>query len=159
MLSQHYHVFYLRWLDIVIIKILLKNRELKTGWQFLRAGRGNWLTKWKNFQNDLTWDVSSCSRHITPLRVFYSVLCQLLTSLEFSILEKQCAISLYFVWWPICSNFACSIAPLKTFIIQKIKNSVMPKKFYRRIWHFRIFQKNGITEFFYILLIVSFSSK
>jgi hypothetical protein len=45
-------------------------------------------------------DVSSCSRHITPLRVFYSVLCQLLTSLEFSILEKQCAISLYFVWWP-----------------------------------------------------------
>jgi hypothetical protein len=45
-------------------------------------------------------DVSSCSRHITPLHVFYSVLCQLLTSLEFSILEKQCAISLYFVWWP-----------------------------------------------------------
>ena len=45
-------------------------------------------------------DVSSCLRHITPLRVFYSVLCQLLTSLEFSILEKQCAISLYFVWWP-----------------------------------------------------------
>jgi hypothetical protein len=43
-------------------------------------------------------DVSSCSRHITPLRVFYSVLCQLLTSLESSILEKQCAISLYFVW-------------------------------------------------------------
>jgi hypothetical protein len=25
--------------------------------------------------------------------------------------------------------------------------------------YFRIFQKNGITEFFYILLIVSFSSK
>jgi hypothetical protein len=45
-------------------------------------------------------DVSSCSRHITPLRVFYSVLCQLLTSLEFSFLEKQCVISLYFVWWP-----------------------------------------------------------
>jgi hypothetical protein len=35
----------------------------------------------------------------------------------------------------------------------------MPKKFYRRIWHFRIFQKNGITEIFYILLIFSFSSK
>jgi hypothetical protein len=35
----------------------------------------------------------------------------------------------------------------------------MPKKFYWRIWHFRIFQKNGITEFFHILLIVSFSSK
>jgi hypothetical protein len=40
-----------------------------------------------------------CSRHLTSLRVFYSVLCQLLTSLEFSILQKQCAISLYFVWW------------------------------------------------------------
>jgi hypothetical protein len=34
----------------------------------------------------------------------------------------------------------------------------MPKKFYRRISHFHIFQKNGITEFFYILLIVSFTS-
>ena len=35
----------LRWLDIVITKTLLKNRELKTGWPFLRTGRGNWLTK------------------------------------------------------------------------------------------------------------------
>jgi hypothetical protein len=35
----------------------------------------------------------------------------------------------------------------------------MPKTFYRRVRHFHIFQKNGITEFFYILLIVSFSSK
>jgi hypothetical protein len=103
-------------------------------------------------------DVSSCSRHITPLRVFYSVLYQLLTSLEFFILEKQCAISPYFVWWP-CSNFACCIAPLKTFILQKIKKFCNAKKFYRRIWHFRIFQKNDITEFFNILLIVSFSSK
>jgi hypothetical protein len=37
----------------------------------------------------------------------------------------------------------------------------MPKKFYRRIFllqknHFRIFQKNGISEFFNILLNVSF---
>jgi hypothetical protein len=31
----------LRWLDIVITKTLLKNRELKTGRPFLRAGRGN----------------------------------------------------------------------------------------------------------------------
>jgi hypothetical protein len=56
------------------------------------------------------------------------------------------------------ANFACCIASLKAFIIQKIKNSVMPKTFYRRVRHFPIFQKNGITEFFYILLIVSFSS-
>jgi hypothetical protein len=34
-------------------------------------------------------DVSSCSRHTTPLRVFHRVLYQLLTSLEFSILEKR----------------------------------------------------------------------
>jgi hypothetical protein len=35
----------------------------------------------------------------------------------------------------------------------------MPKTFYQRVQHFHIFQKNGITEFFYILLIVSFARK
>jgi hypothetical protein len=77
----------------------------------------------------------------------YSVLCQLLTSLEFSILEKQCAISLYFVWWPM-SNFACCIAPLKTFFIQKIKKfcnakKILPKDMtfshFPKKWHYRIF--------------------
>ena len=93
-------------------------------------------------------DVSSCSRQLTSLRVFYSVLCQLLTSLEFSILEKQCAISLYFVWWPMFTFCMLSYCTAKNFHHTKNKNSVMPKKFYRRIWHFRIFQKNGITDFF-----------
>jgi hypothetical protein len=83
------------------------------------------------------------------LRVFYSVLCQLLTSLEFSILEKQCStVYLFILPGDLCSNFAYFIAPLKTFIIQKIKNYVMPKTFLRRVQHFRIFQKNGITDFF-----------
>jgi hypothetical protein len=123
-----------------------KNRELKTGWSFLRAGRGNWLTKWKELPK---WpDVSSCSRHLTSLRVFYSVLYQLLTSLEFSILEKQCAISLYFVCRDLCSNFACCIAPLKTFIIRKIKKfcntkTILPKNMtfshFPKKWHYRIF--------------------
>jgi hypothetical protein len=103
-------------------------------------------------------DVSRCSRHITPLRVFYRVLYQLLTSLEFSILEKQCAISLYFVWWPMF-KFCMLYCTAKNFHFTNNKNSVMPKKFYRKIWHFRVFQKNDITEFFYILLNVSFSSK
>jgi hypothetical protein len=85
-------VFNLSWLDIVITRTMLKNRELKTGWPFLRAGRGNWLTKWKELPK---WpDVSSCSRHITPWRV-----------IRISILEKQCAISLYFVWWPMFKFF------------------------------------------------------
>jgi hypothetical protein len=74
------------------------------------------------------------------LYTLYSVLFQLLTSLEFSILEKQCAISLYFVWWPICLNFACCVAPLKTFIIQKIKNSACRRiRHFPRKWHYRIF--------------------
>jgi hypothetical protein len=103
-------------------------------------------------------DVSGCSHHITPLREFYSVLCQLLTSLEFSILEKQCAISLYFVWWPMF-KFCMLYCTAKNFNYTKNKKFCNAKKIYRRIWHFRIFQKNGITEFFYILLIVSFSSK
>jgi hypothetical protein len=32
----------------------------------------------------------------------------------------------------------------------------MPKKIYRRIWHFRIFQKNGITEFFIFCQLLAF---
>jgi hypothetical protein len=43
-------------------------------------------------------DMSSCSPHLMSLPVFYRVLRQLLTSLEFSILKIQCAISLYYVW-------------------------------------------------------------
>jgi hypothetical protein len=35
----------------------------------------------------------------------------------------------------------------------------MPKTFYRSVRHFHIFQKNGITDFFNILLIVTFSYK
>jgi hypothetical protein len=37
---------------------------------------------------------------LAPYHAIARVLYQLLTSLEFSILEKQYAISLYFVWWP-----------------------------------------------------------
>jgi hypothetical protein len=68
-------------------------------------------------------DLSSCSRHITPLYVFYSVLCQLLMSLEFSILEKQCAISLFFVWWPMF-KFCMLYCTAKNFHYTKNKKIV-----------------------------------
>jgi hypothetical protein len=106
-------------------------------------------------------DVSGCSRHTCAISrhcACYSVLCQLLTSLEFSILEKQCSISLYFVWWPMF-KFCILYCTAKNFHYTKNKNYVMPKTFLRRVQHFRIFQKNGITDFFYTLLIISFSSK
>jgi hypothetical protein len=82
---------------VVITKTLPKNREQNRVTIFTRRSRKlinkmKELSKWPN--------VTSCSRHLTSLRVFFCVLCQLLTSLELSILEKQCAISLYFVWWP-----------------------------------------------------------
>jgi hypothetical protein len=101
-------------------------------------------------------DVSSCSRHITPLRVFRSVLCQLLTSLEFSILEKQCAISLYFVWWPMF-KFCMLYCTAKNFHYTKNKkNSVMPKSFYRRIWHFAFSKKMALQNFFIFCLLLAF---
>jgi hypothetical protein len=149
---EQYQIIILRWIDIVITKTL---RELNRVTIFTRRSR-KLINKMKELPK---WpDVSSCSRHPTPLCVFYSVLCQFLTSLEFSILEKQCAISLYFVWWPMF-KFCMLYCTAKNFHSTKNKNSVWPKTFYRRVRHFRIFQKNGITEFFYILLIVSFSSK
>jgi hypothetical protein len=95
--SDSYKMAKLRWLDIVITNTLLKNCEPNRVTIFTRRSR-KLINKIKELPK---WpDVSSCSRHITPLRVFYRVLCQLLTSLPFSILEKQCAVSLYFVWWP-----------------------------------------------------------
>jgi hypothetical protein len=141
---------------MVITRILLKNRELKTGWLFLRAGHGNWLTKCKELPK---WpDVSSCSRHITPLRVFYSVLCQLLTSLEFSILEKQCAISLYFVWWPMF-KFCMLYCTAKNFHYTKNKKFCNAKKILPKNMTFSHFPKKWHYRIFYILLNVSFSSK
>jgi hypothetical protein len=111
------NIKHLRWLDIVITKTLLKNHKQNRVIIFTRRLR-KLINEMKDLPKQWTlirllleflleftvpkWlDVSSCSRHLTSLRVFYSVLCQLLTSLEFPILEKQCAISLYFVWWPI----------------------------------------------------------
>jgi hypothetical protein len=135
----------LRWLDIVYItKIPLKNREQNRVTIFTHKSR-KLINKMKELPK---WpDVSSCSRHLTSLRVFYSVLCQLLTSLEFSILEKQCAIYLSILSGDLCSNFACYIAPLKTFIIQKIKKfcnakNILPKNTtfsrFPKKWHYRI---------------------
>jgi hypothetical protein len=85
-------------------------------------------------------DVSSCSRHITPLREFYSVLCQLLTSLEFSILEKQCTISLYFVLWPMF-KFCMLYCTAKNF------HSVMPKKFTEEYVIFAFSKKMALQNF------------
>jgi hypothetical protein len=92
-------------------------------------------------------DVSSCSRHLTSLRVFYSVLCQLLTSLEFSILEKQCAISLYVVWWPMF-KFCMLYCTAKNFHYTKNKKfcnakNILPKNMtfshFPKKWHYRLF--------------------
>jgi hypothetical protein len=92
-------------------------------------------------------DVSSCSRHITPFRVFYSVLCRLLTSLEFSILEKQCALSLYFVWWPMF-KFCMLYCTTKNFHYTKNKKfcnakKILPKNMtfshFPKKWDYRIF--------------------
>jgi hypothetical protein len=137
----------LTWLDIVITKTLLKNRARTRQNRvtiFTRRSR-----KLINKMKELTkWpDMSSCSRHITPLRVFYSVLYQLLTSLEFSILEKQCAISLYFVWWPMFKFFML-YCTAKNFHLTKNKKfcnakKILPKNMtflhFPKKWHCRIF--------------------
>jgi hypothetical protein len=98
-------------------------------------------------------DVSSCSRHITPLRVFYSVLCQLLT-LEFPILEKQCVISLYFVWWPMF-KFCMLYCTAKNFHYTKNKKFCNAKKILPKNMTFLHFPKKWHYRIFYILLIVS----
>jgi hypothetical protein len=56
------------WLDIVITKILLKNRELKTGWPFLREGRGNGLT------NERTSKMTWCEQLLAPSYVIAHIL-------------------------------------------------------------------------------------
>ena len=92
-------------------------------------------------------DVRSCSRHLTSLRVFYSDLCQLLTSLEFSICEKQC-LYLSIFSGDLYSTVACYIARLKTFIIEKIKKIKYFVKYFAEEYDISHFPKSGITEFF-----------
>ena len=65
------------------------------------------------------------------------------------------ALYLYFVWWPMF-KFCMLYCTAKSFHYTKNKNSVMPNQ---RVWHFHISKKKWHYRIFYILLIVSFSSK
>jgi hypothetical protein len=84
-----------------------ESRTQNRGTIFTRRSR-KLINKMKR-TSKMTWREHLLAPYQAPLRVFYSVLCQLLTSLEFSILEKQCALSLYFVWWPMfkCCMLYC----------------------------------------------------
>jgi hypothetical protein len=82
--------------------------------------------------------------------VFYSVLCQLLTSLELSILEKQCAISLYFVWWPMF-KFCMQYCTAKNFHHAKNKKILWCQKKFTEEYDIFAFSKKMALQNFFIL--------
>jgi hypothetical protein len=99
----------------------------------------------KNFQYYLMWKVAhAISRH-------YLCCLTLLTFKNFSFRRNN---MLYLI---ILSGDLCQI--LHTVHYAKNKKLRNGKTNYQQKWHFCIFRENDITEFFYILPIVSVSSK
>jgi hypothetical protein len=131
------YLFLLKFILLAIfgyyIRHIMRSSLKEARYSYLKNREQNWVTIFTRR---------------SPPRMFYSVLCKLLTSLQFSILENN-ALYLSILSGNLCSNFACCIALLKTFIVQKIKKSVMPKTFSH-------FPKMALQNFFILRYLLAF---